>query len=126
MATPITMPKLGLTMKTGTISKWMKNEGDKVKKGEYLLEVTTEKITNKIESKADGVLLKIVAPKGSILPVGALIGVIGEAGEDITAIIAELRPRALRQSKPAWPKALQEWRGQRSPPKHWKKSRYRL
>lgn len=89
MATPITMPKLGLTMKTGTISKWMKNEGDKVKKGEYLLEVTTEKITNKIESKADGVLLKIVAPKGSKLPVGALIGIIGEAGEDITSIIAE-------------------------------------
>ena len=100
MATPITMPKLGLTMKTGTISKWMKNEGDRVKKGEYLLEVTTEKITNKIESKADGVLLKIVAPKGSKLPVGALIGVIGEAGEDITSIIAEAAAKGPAVAKP--------------------------
>ena len=101
MATPITMPKLGLTMKTGTISKWMKNEGDTVKKGEYLLEVTTEKITNKIESKAEGVLLKIVAPKGSKLPVGALIGVIGEAGEDVTSIIAEAAAKGPAVAKPA-------------------------
>ena len=100
MATPITMPKLGLSMKTGTISKWMKNEGDKVKKGEYLLEVTTEKITNKIESKADGILLKIVAPKGAVLPVGALIAVIGEAGEDIASIIAEAEAKASAAAKP--------------------------
>lgn len=100
MATPITMPKLGLSMKTGTISKWMKNEGDKVKKGEYLLEVTTEKITNKVESKADGIVLKIVAPKGAVLPVGALIGVIGEAGEDIASIIAEAEAKASAAAKP--------------------------
>ncbi|MEN6637580.1 MAG: dihydrolipoamide acetyltransferase family protein [Smithella sp.] len=99
MATPITMPKLGLSMKTGTISKWMKNEGDKVKKGEYLLEVTTEKITNKVESKADGILLKIVAPKGAVLPVGALIGVIGETGEDIASIIAEAEAKASAAAK---------------------------
>ena len=100
MATTITMPKLGLSMKTGTISKWMKNEGDTVKKGEYLFEVTTEKITNKIESKADGVLLKIVAPKGSVLPVGALVCVIGEVGEDIASIIAEAA-KSSTASKPA-------------------------
>lgn len=99
MATLITMPKLGLSMKTGTVSKWMKNEGDKVKKGEPILEVTTEKITNKIESKADGVLLKIVAPKGSVLPVGALLGVIGEAGEDIASIIAEAEVKASPAAK---------------------------
>ena len=89
MATPVTMPKLGLTMKNGTVSKWLKNEGDRVKKGEYLLEVTTEKITNKIESRVDGVLIKIIASKGAKLPIGALLAVIGEAGEDITSIIAE-------------------------------------
>ncbi|MDD3249837.1 MAG: dihydrolipoamide acetyltransferase family protein [Smithellaceae bacterium] len=99
MATPILMPKLGLSMKTGTISKWMKNEGDKVKKGEYLLEVTTEKITNKIESKVDGILLAIIAPKGSVLPVGALIGVIGEAGEDIEPIIAAAAAKASATAK---------------------------
>lgn len=100
MATPILMPKLGLSMKTGTISKWMKNEGDKVKKGEYLLEVTTEKITNKIESKVDGILLAITASKGSVLPVGALICVIGEAGEDIASIIAEASAKAPAAGKP--------------------------
>jgi len=94
------MPKLGLSMKTGTISKWMKNEGDTIKKGEYLLEVTTEKITNKIESKADGVLLKIVAPKGSVMPVGALICVIGEAGEDIASIIADAAAKGPAVAKP--------------------------
>jgi len=94
------MPKLGLSMKMGTISKWMKNEGDKIKKGEPLLEVTTEKITNKVESKADGVLLKIVVPKGAVVPVGALIGVIGEAGEDIASIIAEAAAKAAAAAKP--------------------------
>ncbi|NLU49817.1 MAG: 2-oxo acid dehydrogenase subunit E2 [Syntrophomonadaceae bacterium] len=88
MATVISMPKMGLSMKTGTVGKWLKNEGDAVKKGEAVVEVMTEKITNKVEAPADGILLKIVAPKGTKLPVGALMGVIGEPGEDISAILA--------------------------------------
>jgi len=99
MATPITMPKLGLSMKTGTIIKWLKNEGDKVKKGEILVEIMTEKITNKVESKAEGTLLKIVAPKDAVLPVGALIAVIGEEGEDVAAIIAEAAAKAPAAAK---------------------------
>ncbi|MGR6836384.1 dihydrolipoamide acetyltransferase family protein [Syntrophomonas erecta] len=89
MAVEITMPKLGLSMKTGTVSKWLKNEGDQVKKGDPLLEVMTEKITNKVEAPGDGVLLKIVAAKGAKLPIGALLGVIGAQGEDISAILAQ-------------------------------------
>ncbi|MDI9467763.1 MAG: dihydrolipoamide acetyltransferase family protein [Bacillota bacterium] len=88
MATAISMPKMGLSMKTGTVGKWLKNEGDAVKKGEPVVEVMTEKITNKVEAPADGILLKIVAPKGTKLPVGGLMGVIGEAGEDISALLA--------------------------------------
>ena len=88
MATAINMPKMGLSMKTGTVGKWLKNEGDAVKKGEPIVEVMTEKINNKVEAPADGILLKIVAPKGTKLPVGGLMGVIGEAGEDISAILA--------------------------------------
>ena len=60
MATPIIMPKLGLSMKTGTLGKWLKKEGDSIKKGEALVEVMTDKITNKVESPADGILLKII------------------------------------------------------------------
>ncbi len=88
MATAIVMPKLGLAMKTGTLGKWLKNEGDKVKKSEALVEVMTDKITNKVESPAEGILLKIIAVKGATLPVGGLMGVIGEAGEDISEILA--------------------------------------
>lgn len=88
MATPITMPKLGLSMKTGTMGKWLKNEGDSVKKGDAIVEVMTDKITNKVEAPADGILLKIAAAKGAVLPVGGLIGVIGEAGEDISALLS--------------------------------------
>ena len=88
MATVIAMPKLGLSMKTGTVGKWLKKEGDTVKKGEAIVEVMTEKITNKVEAPADGTLLKIVSQKGAKLPVGGLMGVIGEAGEDITAALS--------------------------------------
>ena len=88
MATVIAMPKLGLSMKTGTVGKWLKKEGDAVKKGEAIVEVMTEKITNKVEAPADGTLLKIVSQKGAKLPVGGLMGVIGEAGEDITAALS--------------------------------------
>jgi len=88
MATPIIMPKLGLSMKTGTLGKWLKKEGDSIKKGEALVEVMTDKITNKVESPADGILLKIISAKGAKLPVGGLMGVLGEAGEDISAILA--------------------------------------
>ncbi len=89
MATAIRMPKMGLTMKTGTIAKWLKNEGDRVKKGEPVVEIMTEKITNTVEAPEDGVLLKIVAPKGAKLPIEALLGVIGSEGEDISALLAE-------------------------------------
>jgi pyruvate dehydrogenase E2 component (dihydrolipoamide acetyltransferase) len=88
MATAIAMPKLGLSMKTGTVGKWLKNEEDTIKKGEALVEVMTDKITNKVEAPADGILLKIIAVKGTKLPVGGLMGVIGEAGEDISAVLA--------------------------------------
>jgi pyruvate dehydrogenase E2 component (dihydrolipoamide acetyltransferase) len=85
MAIEIKMPKMGLTMTTGVIAGWLKKQGDPVKKGETLLEVTTEKITNTVEAPADGILLKIIAAEGEELPIGALLGLIGEAGEQVVA-----------------------------------------
>ena len=67
MATEITMPKLGLTMKVGRIGKWFKKEGDLVKKGEAIAEVLTDKITNVLEAAVEGVLLRIAAPVGTQL-----------------------------------------------------------
>jgi pyruvate dehydrogenase E2 component (dihydrolipoamide acetyltransferase) len=87
MATRIAMPKLGLTMKEGIVTRWFKNEGDPIKKGEPVVEVMTKKITYKIEAPVDGILLKIVAPKGKTLPIGGLIGVIGAPEEDVSDLL---------------------------------------
>ncbi len=81
MSVNVTMPKLGMTMKEGKVAKWYKNEGDSVEKGENLFEVETEKITNKVESPESGILFQIVVPKGASVPVGTILAVIAQAGE---------------------------------------------
>ena len=81
MAVNVTMPKWGLTMKQGKLSKWFKKEGDPVQKGEALFEVETEKITNKVEALASGILFQIVVPIGAVVPVGTILAVIAEPGE---------------------------------------------
>lgn len=81
MAINVTMPKWGLTMKEGKVTRWYKNEGDSVQKGEDLFEVETEKITNKVESPGSGTLFQIVVPVGTTVPVGTILAVIAEAGE---------------------------------------------
>lgn len=81
MAVNITMPKWGLTMKQGKITKWFKNEGDPVQQGEELFEVETEKITNKVEAAASGILFQIVVPEGTTVPVGTIVAIVAEPGE---------------------------------------------
>lgn len=83
MATVLVMPKLGLTMTEGMVSRWLVNEGDAVRRGQPIVEVMTEKITNEVEAPADGVLLKIVVAEGETVPVTTPIAYIGEAGEAI-------------------------------------------
>ena len=83
MAFEITMPQLGLTMEEGTVSKWLKKEGDAVKAGDALLEITTDKLTNEVVSEHDGILLKIVAQEDEDVPVKGLLGYIGQAGEQV-------------------------------------------
>ena len=83
MATTITMPKLGLTMNSGSVQQWKKKIGDSVKKGELLYAVATDKLTVDVESPADGVLLAITIKDGEEVPIGAPIGVIGAAGEKV-------------------------------------------
>ena len=65
MAYEVLMPQLGLTMEEGTVSQWIKHEGDAVKAGDVVVEITTDKLTNEITSEQDGVLLKIVAQEGA-------------------------------------------------------------
>ena len=90
MIQKVTLPKLGETVETSTIEKWLKKEGDKVNVGDILCEITTDKATLEVESYHRGTLLKIVAPTGVELPVGALIAVVGDPGETIPPeILAE-------------------------------------
>jgi pyruvate dehydrogenase E2 component (dihydrolipoamide acetyltransferase) len=103
------MPKWGLTMKEGKISRWLKAEGDAVRKGEPLFEVETEKITNVVEATSGGVLFQIVAPAGTVVPVGAVVAVIAEPGEQPARIegiqMGEIREGAPSSgTKPAPPK----------------------
>ena len=102
MATEIKMPQLGLTMEEGTVERWLKAEGDPVKAGEPLLEITTDKLTNQVEAEADGILLKIVAPEGADVPVQGLLGWIGQPGEQVGAPAAPAaQPSAPAAAAPA-------------------------
>lgn len=83
MSFEILMPKLGLTMKTGTIVHWMKKEGDAVKKDEPVLEIETEKLSHVIESPGEGVLLKKLAEVGEKYPIAFVVGYVGQPGEKI-------------------------------------------
>ncbi len=83
MATELLMPKLGLTMTEGTIDEWKKKVGDKVTKGEIIYSVATDKLTNDVESEADGILLKIAVPEGETVPCKTVVGWLGAAGETV-------------------------------------------
>ncbi|AYU54310.1 dihydrolipoamide acetyltransferase family protein [Staphylococcus debuckii] len=81
MSTNIMMPKLGMTMKEGTVEEWHVSEGDTVSKGDIVASISSEKLTQDIEAPADGTLLKIKVQAGDDTKVKTVIGVIGEEGE---------------------------------------------
>lgn len=83
MATEVKMPKLGIDMVEGAISKWLKQEGDSVKAEEAIAEVETDKSTVEMPAPEDGVLLKIAVAEGDLVPVGAIVAYIGNAGESV-------------------------------------------
>jgi pyruvate dehydrogenase E2 component (dihydrolipoamide acetyltransferase) len=87
MAEVVTMPRLSDTMEEGTVAKWLKKVGDKVEEGEILAEIETDKATMEFESFYNGTLLHIGIPEGDGAPVDALLAIIGDEGEDISALI---------------------------------------
>ncbi len=89
MAEIVRMPKLSDTMTEGVVAKWSKKVGDKVKSGDILAEIETDKATMEFESYTDGVLLHIGVEQGKAAPVDSVLAVLGAAGEDITALLAE-------------------------------------
>jgi pyruvate dehydrogenase E2 component (dihydrolipoamide acetyltransferase) len=120
MATSIIMPKSEMAMEEGTIVRWLVREGERVAKGQPILEIETDKSTMEVEADASGVLLRIVEPEGRRVRVTEVIGWIGESGESVPAPRSSVvgrggsprrirRPaesgfaQALRRDKPAGP-----------------------
>lgn len=83
MLTEVIMPKAGSEMEEGQIVKWIKKEGDKVKEGDVILEIMTDKVNMEIEAEASGTLLKILRHDGDIVPVTETIAYIGDEGDVI-------------------------------------------
>ena len=92
MAFELKMPQLGLTMEEGTVSKWIKHEGDEVKVGDVVVEITTDKLTNEVTSEAEGTMLKIVAQEGDDVPVKGTLAWIGKPGEQVGGAPAAAAP----------------------------------
>jgi len=86
--TKVVMPKLSEAMESGKIIKWLKREGERVAGGDILAEVETDKADVEMEAFGAGVLRKVLVQAGEKAPVGALIAVIAEPGEDIAAVLA--------------------------------------
>ncbi len=107
MAEVIYMPKLSDTMTEGVVAEWHKKVGDSVKSGELLAEIETDKATMEFESFYDGVLLHIGVEKGKPSPVNALLAIIGEKGEDISALLKDA-PVADASASSATPAAPEE------------------
>src|SRR6266508_3871701 len=105
MATELTLPRLGQGMESGTIVRWLKQEGDQVEKGEPLYELDTDKVTQEVEADASGVLLKILAGEGEEIEVGKRIAVIGAEGEEV-AVSEEPAPKAEEKAKAPKPEPL--------------------
>jgi pyruvate dehydrogenase E2 component (dihydrolipoamide acetyltransferase) len=107
MATQVVMPKLSPTMEEGQLSRWLKNEGDKVSFGEPIAEIDTDKATMEATATTSGVLRKIIVPAGETVPLGATIAIVGEPDEDISGLVSEASSGAAQAEKkePAQEKA---------------------
>lgn len=93
MATEILMPQLGLTMEEGTVETWLKKVGDKVEIGDEIVEISTDKLVNVIESNVSGTVLKIVAKEGEDVLVKGVLAIIGAEGEELEDAPKEILER---------------------------------
>jgi pyruvate dehydrogenase E2 component (dihydrolipoamide acetyltransferase) len=92
MATIINMPRLSDTMEEGTVASWLKQVGDKIEEGDILAEIETDKATMEFESFHEGTLLHIGVQAGETAPVDVLLAIIGQEGEDVSALLNATAP----------------------------------
>ncbi|WP_420644678.1 dihydrolipoamide acetyltransferase family protein [Candidatus Leptofilum sp.] len=89
MAEFIKMPTLGFDMEEGTMGTWLKQVGDPVQKGDVLAEIESDKVTQELTARAEGVLLAQLANTGDLIPVGDNLGIIGAEGEDVSGMVTD-------------------------------------
>jgi pyruvate dehydrogenase E2 component (dihydrolipoamide acetyltransferase) len=89
MANAILMPRMSDSMTEGTLTKWLKNEGDAVKNGDLIAEIETDKATQEVECFEVGVILRRMVAEGGVVPVGGSICIVGKPGEDISSLLAQ-------------------------------------
>ncbi len=99
MAIVVNMPRLSDTMEEGTVAKWLKQVGDVISEGDILAEIETDKATMEFESFNEGTLLHIGIQEGDAAPVDSLLAIIGEKGEDISALLSGGAPAAQETSE---------------------------
>src|SRR4051812_50076710 len=108
MATQVLMPALSPTMEKGNLAKWIKHEGDKVKSGDVIAEIETDKATMEVEAVDEGTLGKILVPEGTAdVAVNTPIAVILGDGEDASAAEAA-KPAQQQKAAESAPPAKQE------------------
>jgi pyruvate dehydrogenase E2 component (dihydrolipoamide acetyltransferase) len=100
-AAVVRMPKMSDTMEEGTLVSWQKKVGDKVKSGDIIAEVETDKATMELEAYEDGTLLYVGIKEGESVPVDGIIAVIGEEGANVEALLARKNGEAESESAPA-------------------------
>src|SRR5438552_11540689 len=102
MPTNILMPALSPTMEKGNLAKWLKKEGDKVKSGDVIAEIETDKATMEVEAVDEGTLAKILVPEGTQdVPVNDIIAVLAGDGEDVKAAGSAAAPAPKAATAPA-------------------------
>ena len=101
MATQVVMPQMGESIAEGTITKWLKQVGDKIDKDEALLEISTDKVDTEIPSPAAGTLGRILVEEGQTVEVGTPLAVILAAGEKLEDAAIEAAPAATAHEEPA-------------------------
>ncbi|HMU61525.1 MAG TPA: hypothetical protein PKA66_07070, partial [Gemmatimonadales bacterium] len=87
MASKVLMEALSPTMEEGRLVEWKKNEGDAVRVGDVIAEVETDKAVMELVARGEGILLKQLVPAGTTAAVASLVGIIGQAGEDISDLL---------------------------------------
>lgn len=113
MPIEVKMPQLGLTMTEGKIGKWLKKEGDQIRKGEALVEIETDKVVSEMESPSDGVLHQILASEGGKLPIGGVMAILATQGEKLEKTLIKAHKAQTSESErvkasPAAKKLAQE------------------